>query len=101
MVWSDSQSMLNNAVERYNKSFDKAEEPVEIPKAAPEPKPKPARKPPLKRNNYNQPISRNTAVLPALFSDSDAILLTALIIILIHENADIKLILALAFVLLT
>lgn len=83
MVWYNGGSDLYDAVERHNSKASAPEtEPVHevSEKCCPTPE-------------------RDKGPLEMLFKDRDAMLLTALLLILMHEKADKKLILALAFVL--
>lgn len=95
MVWNTTQTSLYAAVDRHNSAVSRdSEKPPDIikPDIIPPPKACP-------ETNASKPnIARNP--LEKLFSDKDTLLLAALIIILLHENADMKLIAALAFVLL-
>lgn len=106
MVWNTDQTALYSAVERYNAGLADTPEPrhKRTEKAAkPEPRhedtahDKP-RDIPRKQNGYPRNIPRRSP-LDAIFSDRDMLLIAALIIILLHENADKRLIAALAFVL--
>ncbi len=87
MVWYNGDSPLYDAVERYNndtpQNSGKIREPAkEIPCPPPQ----------TEKLQPRDPLS-------ALLRDRDTMLIAALILILMHEKADKKLILALAFVL--
>ncbi len=104
MVWNTDQTALYSAVERYNSSLADTPEPrrqekPEKPRQRPENSvPEKPRDIPVKQSGYPQNIPRRS-LLESLFSDRDMLLIAALIIILMHENADKRLIAALAFVL--
>ena len=95
MVWDSSSSTLYKAVLRHNSSYSGAPFPEEE-----------------EYDSHNAEEHRENSgvqsggILPlsgldGLFSgDSDSLLLAALILVLMHEKADIKLIMALGFVLL-
>ncbi len=102
MVCSTDQTALYSAVERYNSRFADIPEPRRQEKTEPPQentayvKPRDIPKPP--NSGYPRSIPRRSP-LDAIFYDRDMLLIAALIIILLHEKADIKLIAALAFVL--
>lgn len=118
MVWSMNTRQLEEAVRRHNEEnaprHDFQPALPEPPRAAPEesapqsftPSPKERREtPPLCEECNRCPRcvasqSRPHSALGQLFGDRDALLLIGLILILMNEKADSKLILALAFVLL-
>ncbi|MBQ8171363.1 MAG: hypothetical protein IJZ95_05180 [Oscillospiraceae bacterium] len=90
MVWNSETSTLYQAVERHNA---KAQQPLPPENEAGRKKAECQRKREPKRNTLNcDPFS-------SLFNDRDSLLIAAVILILLHEKADTKLILALAFVL--
>lgn len=91
MVWNSGKSPLYKTVEKFNnmppenenvKCFDEVHE-----EKRPEPPPK-----------FSCPDREKGAL--SKFGDRDFLLITALIVLLLHEKADMKLIAALAFVLL-
>lgn len=83
MVWYNGDSDLYDAVERHNSK-------ASVPKTEPVPE--------VTEKCCPSP-ERPKGPLEMLFNDRDAMLLAALLLILMHEKADKKLILALAFVL--
>lgn len=86
MVWYNGGSPLYEAVERHNNApqdSGKMKEPAKESTCPP---------PQTERPQPRDPLS-------ALLRDRDMMLIAALILILMHEKADKKLILALAFVL--
>ena len=96
MVWNSNSSTLYKAVERHNNAErivpEKTTPAQEMEHFSPPPV-ETAHKKPVHNKQQNSPIS-------GLLQDRDALLITALILILMHEKADTKLILALVFVLL-
>lgn len=96
MVWNTEQSPLYQSVEKFNSRTASAPEPqeksCESRRSEPEPPPpyKETRREPQRTGNLIQRIT----------SDRDFMLIAALILLLWHEKADMKLIAALAFVLL-
>ncbi len=105
MVWNANQSALYSAVERYNSGIADTHEPRQHEKTKkPEPRSennvreKPQETPKKPGAGYPRNIPRRNP-LEAVFYDRDMLLIAALIIILIHEKADSRLIAALAFVL--
>ncbi|MDY4586869.1 MAG: hypothetical protein SPD47_00315 [Oscillospiraceae bacterium] len=95
MVWNSGQSPLYKTVEKFNnrppendigKCCDEVHE---------EKRPEPPRSTPPK---FSCPDREKGAL--SKFGDRDFLLITALIVLLLHEKADMKLIAALAFVLL-
>lgn len=90
MVWNSGNSPLYRSVERFNNGSCAVPEP-ECEKCAPPPCPEPRK------------CSQRTGqqgLLQKLTSDRDCMLVVALIILLWHEKADMKLIAALAYILL-
>lgn len=85
MVWNNLGSPLYNAVERHNSS---APSPVSEQKEE--------KLPP--REHHEKQYIGNSQPFSQLFRDRDTLLLAAVMLILLHEKADTKLILALAFV---
>ena len=119
MVWQTSQSPLYKAVESFNNSNRQTEPVCDIPKAEPcAPKlerknpevcePKCGRpvtepcgcKPKSALQEFPHRPPHNGNFLQAMFGDKDMLLIAALIIILMHEKADMKIIIALGFILL-
>ena len=113
MVWKNAREGLYSAVERNNAGVDAPhnrapEKPPcgnaprdrtpEKPPCGNAPRDRAPEKPPC--GNAPQRCTYPPDPLRALMSDRDALILVALIILLVHEKADMKLILALAFVLL-
>ena len=90
MVWNPEQSPLYRSVEQYNRSTDAAE-----PCGCRE---EPSRESPCEEKPCPPP--REQGFLQRLTSDRDSLLIIALIFLLWHEKADMKLIAALAFILL-
>lgn len=85
MVWSTTQSTLYGGAERP------------CTEAVHEPARESAR--PQPQRSCARPMPRRNDPISALMSDSDALLICAVILLLLHEKADMKLILALVFVL--
>lgn len=119
MVWSMNTRQLEEAVRRHNDEnalrHDFQPAPPEPLRAAPEESAPPSFPPPPKEHfaetpppceecnrcpRCAAPQSRPQNAPGQLFGDRDALLLIGLILILMNEKADSKLILALAFVLL-
>ena len=90
MVWNSAGSTLYQAVEKHNSGIPPQKAESQAP-PAPE-----TCEPP---DEHIRP-TRHTSPQQELFRDKDMLLIAALILLLMHENADSKLILALAFVLL-
>jgi|GEM_PF-6538241 len=86
MVWNNLGSPLYSAVERHNSA---AHSPISEQKEE--------KLPPPLEHTEKQYIS-GTQPFSQLFHDRDTLLLAAVLLILLHEKADMKLILALAFV---
>lgn len=84
MVWYNGGSPLDEAVQRHNENTPRQE---------------PIRGHTEKEPPCSPPQMQPRDPLSALLRDKDMLLLTAAILILMHEKADKKLILALAFVL--
>lgn len=95
MVWSTEQSPLYRSVERFNSGSEQKSDPQEkeCESCRSEPEPPPCGKSPREPQRSRNIIQRIT-------SDRDFMLIAALIILLWHEKADMKLIAALAFILL-
>ena len=95
MVWNSASSTLYRTVERHNSGMPSAAQEIR----QPEP-PKPEHEQP----NHCRPAPPQEHTHPhslgALTADRDTLLIAGLILLLMHEKADTKLILALAFVLL-
>lgn len=94
MVWEPERSPLYKSVEEFNSSAPeqgRAEAPAPEERRAPPPPPQCA--PPPKPAGQASFLQRVT-------SDRDFLLIAALILLLWHEKADIKLIAALAYILL-
>lgn len=92
MVWNSEQSPLYRSVEKYNHSTE--EQPCSC-----------SEEPPRKSPCEDKPPrsctpKREMGFLQRLTSDRDQLLIIALIILLWHEKADMKLIAALVFILL-
>ena len=118
MVWSMNTRQLEETVRRHNEENSPRQDfqpaPPEPPRATPEESAPPSFTPPPKERcempppceecnrcpRCAAPQSRSQNALGQLFGDRDALLLIGLILILMNEKADSKLILALAFVLL-
>ena len=84
MVWYNGGSPLYDAVERHNKDTTGQV----------------AHEPPQNENvPHCAPVMQTAGVPETLFKDRDALLIAVMLLILMHEKADKKLILALAFVL--
>ncbi len=84
MVWNSSGSTLYKAVERHNS----AEAVPQQHEAAPQ------QRCHSEKTHKNMPASP----LSQLMQDGDTLLLLAILLVLLHEKADTKLIIALAFV---
>lgn len=92
MVWKSAGSTLYTAVERHNAA---TYEP------APSTEAKPKREAPEECCHAPEKhVQNGTFRLERIFQDRDLMLIAALILLLMHEKADNKLIIALAFVLL-
>lgn len=91
MVWNSETSTLYQAVERHNANTQKPIPPTENEAGGKK----------AECQCKREPIrpTHNCDPLGSLLSDRDSLLIAAVILILLHEKADIKLILALAFVL--
>ncbi len=96
MVWNSSSSTLYKAVERHNNAENISEEAHDHIQETKFFSPPPHK---IEHKEHRHDIKPNDPI-SGIFQDRDALLITVLIIILWHEKADIKLILALAFVLL-
>lgn len=115
MVWTAGESPLYKCVEKYNNTPREERETDRQPNREPEQdcacteknslepeadyrreKPKFAPPPPKSRES-----SAPGNLLQKLTSDRDCLLILALIVLLLHEKADMKLIAALAFIILT
>ena len=85
MVWNSAGSTLYKAVERHNTDGG---EPQHIREPSPGPP------------HYNKAHtpSHRSSPLSQLTQDKDMLLLLAVLLVLLHEKADTKLIMALAFV---
>ena len=95
MVWRNAREELYNAVARNNSGV------LTPPDAAVVVKREPSAPPQASGGNAPRSAQHPPAdPIRALLSDRDALMLIALILLLLHEKADIKLIGALAFVLL-
>ena len=114
MVWNTTQSALYKAIDAFNNgeitgteqdrlrnSFEKAEMPPKTPQKDPENNGDNMECPRLNCRHCPARQISSPAPLSKLFSDNDMLLIAGLILILSRQNADRKLILALAFVLLT
>lgn len=87
MVWNSAGSTLYKAVERHNTDGG---EPQHICEPPPEP--------PCCNEAHTHTPSRGSSPLSQLTQDKDMLLLLAVVLVLLHEKADTKLIMALAFV---
>lgn len=96
MVWYNGGSALEKAVERHNSGAALPERDCGC--AAEEHSPPPQEKCPESRQ-CSCTAQPQGGMLAALTKDRDFLLLAALLLILMHEKADKKLIMALAFVL--
>lgn len=84
MVWSNAGSTLYRAVERHNSAMEQPQSPQRE-KSAPE-------------SCIHTPKQQSASPLQELMRDRDMLLILAVLLLLLHEKADTKLILALAFV---
>lgn len=82
MVWSSAGSTLYKAVERHN-STEKTTQ---------------AEPPPEPHYSAQKIHKAQSSPLSQLIQDKDMLLLLAVLLVLLHEKADTKLIMALAFV---
>lgn len=93
MVWNTENSPLYRTVESFNSRSGEPEQP----RCAPEP--------PTQNERRDCGRAVNSAApggfMQRLTSDRDSLLIIGLIVLLLHEKADMKLIAALAFILLT
>lgn len=92
MVWNTESSPLYRSVEAFNSAAEKTPEPACECGGSPQPE---KRQPPPVRK-----YSQQGGILQKLTSDRDSLLIIALIVLLLNEKADMKLIAALAFILL-
>ncbi len=90
MVWNAESSTLYQAVERHNE---------EIHHPNPHINEKPDRISEKQFSERTLHPPRHQDMFSSLLNDRDSLLIVAVILILLHEKADTKLILALAFVL--
>lgn len=109
MVWNTEQSPLYQSVEKFNGGSCQKQEAEESDRESscekPEPPPelhdrsrcKPDQQP---RSEYRSSSSYSGNLIQRITSDRDFMLIAAMILLLWHEKADMKLIAALAFVLL-
>lgn len=86
MVWNSTGSTLYKAVERHNSDTN---EPPPVYEAPPER--------PCQTNEIHS-HGQSGSPLSKLVQDRDILLIAAILLLLVHEKADTKLILALAFV---
>lgn len=86
MVWNSAGSTLYKAVERHNTNGDES---LFC---------KPQQEPPMHSEAYKKAYTHSPSPLPQLLQDRDTVLLLAVLMMLLHEKADTKLVLALAFV---
>ncbi len=98
MVWYNGDSALDKAVERHNSGEALPEKECGCVAAQAECSPPPREKC-AEHRQCVCPKQPQEGLLSALTKDRDFLLLAALLLILMHEKADKKLILALAFVL--
>ncbi len=96
MVWNSEQSPLYRSVEQYNSRPAEHHTAIQPDTAAPAER----SEQPRSGHFHNEPPVRNLGLLQKLAGDRDLLLISALIILLWREKADIKLIAALAYVLL-
>ncbi len=89
MVWKSTGSTLYQAVERHNSGESRTPEPQHSEHSPSQGMPR------CTEQHRSQPQS----MLSGLLQDKDFLLLAAVMLILMHEKADNKLIMALAFVL--
>ncbi len=101
MVWSNAGSTLYRAVERHNSAMEQPQSP-QTDSAPPEPKHEapqsPQREKSAPESCIHTPKQQSTSPLQELMRDRDMLLILAVLLLLLHEKADTKLILALAFV---
>ena len=98
MVWSTTQSTLYGAAEqRCPGSSDRAQPQTERPRCEDRPL---CEERPCREERVRCADRRRSDPLSALLGDRDALLIAAVIFLLMNEKADMKLILALVFVLL-
>ncbi len=108
MVWNTEQSPLYQSVEKFNSGSCQKQEPKESIRESscekPEPPPKlhdrSCCKPEQPRSEFRSPSANSGNLFQRITSDRDFMLIAALILLLWHEKADMKLIAALAFILL-
>lgn len=97
MVWNSSQSSLYKAVEQHNSSYGRHL--TELPCAAEERdgecKAEPMHSP---KCCSNSPNNSGGNLIERILSDSDSLLLLAVLFVLIHEKADKNLIIAVALI---
>ncbi len=103
MVWNSEQSPLYQSVEKFNGGSRRQPEPQETFHEAPEPSPEvreqPRCKPEPPHGEFRSAAGSGNFI-QRITSDRDFMLIAALILLLWQEKADMKIIAALAFVLL-
>ncbi len=96
MVWNSSQSSLYRAVEAHNQTLIQSRE------CSCEEKPPHSESCRCEKNTSHEmhcrQINSNQNFIAQLLSDSDTLLLAALLMVLIHEKADKNLIIAIALI---
>lgn len=103
MVWSSAGSTLYRAVERHNSAMEQPQSPQTD--SAPPPEPKHEAPPQSPQREKSAPEScihtqkqQGASPLQGIMQDRDTLLILAVLLLLLHEKADTRLILALAFV---
>ena len=106
MVWNAEQSPLYQSVDRFNSGSCQQTAPQEkacetpCEKPQPEIRNEPCRSQPPPHNGSCGAHNSSGNLIQRITSDRDFMLIAALILLLWHEKADMKLIAALAFILL-
>ena len=104
MVWNTEQSPLYQSVEKFNSGSCQKQEPKESVRESscekPELHDRSCCKPEQPRSEFRSSSANSGNLIQRITSDRDFMLIAALILLLWHEKADMKLIAALAFVLL-
>lgn len=107
MVWNSAGSTLYKAVERHNSAMEQPQQGGGAPQTDSAPPQKPKREAPPQSPQREKSAPDNcvhtvrqtdSSPLQRLMQDRDMLLILAVLLLLLHEKADTKLIIALAFV---
>lgn len=101
MVWNSAGSTLYKAVERHNSAMEQPQQgggaPPQKPKREAPPQ-SPQREKSAPDNCVHTVRQTDSSPLQRLMQDRDMLLILAVLLLLLHEKADTKVIIALAFV---